>query len=250
MTRLTAQFRSVCVLSAVNDSVGSNKKIKENNVVVGRHLHRVVNGIERGCMKIGMRISIDKTEVQMISKREMDLNIVVQENKLKQVKEFCLVYLCGKFNEEGGSKPDVQRRIGLACDASKRLCKIWRASDISQITKVKVYETLVLSILMYNAETWALTEELNRRLKVFEMSCLRRIAGVARLDCVRNEDTRRNIIKKLELRRICYFCYVAWMDQNRFPFIFMHGGVNGTRVRGRPRQRWLDTIKKNCDEEE
>jgi hypothetical protein len=40
----------------------------------------------------------------------MDLNIVLQGNKLKQVKEF--VYLGGKFDEEGGSKPDVQRRIG------------------------------------------------------------------------------------------------------------------------------------------
>jgi len=37
------------------------------------------------------------------------------------VREF--VYLGGKF-DEGGSKPDVQRRIGLACDALKRLSKI------------------------------------------------------------------------------------------------------------------------------
>jgi len=75
------------------------------------HLHTVVDGIESESTKMGMRINIDKTEVQPISKRKTDMNITVQGNKLKQVREF--VYLGGKFDEEGGSKPDTQRRIGL-----------------------------------------------------------------------------------------------------------------------------------------
>jgi len=95
---------------------------------------------------MGMRINIDKTEVQLISKRKIEMNITVRGNKLKQVREF--VYLGGKFDEEGGSKPNVQRSIGLACDELKRLSKIWRSRDLSTSTKVKVYETLVLSILL------------------------------------------------------------------------------------------------------
>ena len=157
-------------------------------------------------MKMGMKINIDKTEVQLISKRKTDLNIVVQGYKLKQVEEF--VYLGGKFDEEGNSIPDVQRRIDIACDALKRLSKRWRALDISASTTVKVYETMVLSILLYNTETWTLTEELNRRLRVLEMSCLRRIAGVTRYDRIRNEVTRSNlmlrsdIIEKVNLKRL------------------------------------------------
>jgi len=87
-------------------------------------LQAVVDGIERESTKMGMRINIDKTEVQLISKRKTEINITVRGNKLRQVREF--VYLGGKFDDEGGSKPDVQRRIGLACDALKRLSKIWR----------------------------------------------------------------------------------------------------------------------------
>jgi len=144
-----------------------------------------------------------KTEVQLISRRKTEMNITVRGNKLKQVREF--VYLGRKFAEEGDSKPDVLRRIGLACDALKRLSKMWRSRDISPSTKVKVYETLVLSILLYNAETWTLTEELNKRLRVFEMRCLRRIAGVTRQDRVGNEVIRsnlkikRDIVEKVEL---------------------------------------------------
>jgi len=41
-------------------------------------------------------------QVQLISK---GMNITVRGNKLKQVREF--VYLGGKFDEEGGSKPDA-----------------------------------------------------------------------------------------------------------------------------------------------
>jgi len=176
-----------------------------------------------------MRINIDKTEVQLISKRKIELNITVQGNKLKQVREF--VYLGGKFNKEGGSKPDVQRRIALACDALKWLSKIWRSRDISQSNKVKVYETLVLSILLYNAETWTLTEELIKRLSVLEMSCLRRIAGVTRQDRVRNEVIRSNlkkrkdIVQTVELKRLHYFGHVARMNQYRFPYIAMHDRV-------------------------
>jgi len=91
-----------------------------------------------------------------------------------------------------------------------------------------VYKTLLLSILLYNAETWTLTEELNKRLRVFELSCLRRIAGVTRQGRVRNEvirsnlEIRRDIVEKVELRRLSYLGHVARINQNRFPYIAMH----------------------------
>jgi len=66
------------------------------------HLQTVVDGIESESTKMGMRINIEKTEVQLISKRKTEMNFTVRQNKLKQVREF--VYLGGKCDEEGGSK--------------------------------------------------------------------------------------------------------------------------------------------------
>jgi len=37
------------------------------------------------------------------------------------------------------------------------------------------------------------------------------------------------------------------MDQNRFSYIAVHGFVYGTRCRGRPRERWHDTIKMDSE---
>jgi len=53
----------------------------------------------------------------------------------------------------------------------RRLAKIWKNTAVSKATKIKVYETMMLSILCYNSETWTLTAEINRQLRVFEMGC-------------------------------------------------------------------------------
>jgi len=58
---------------------------------------------------------------------------------------------------------------------------------------------MVLSILLYSAETWTLTEELNKKLRVFEMSCLRHIARVKGQDRVRNEVIRSNLKIKRDI---------------------------------------------------
>jgi len=62
------------------------------------------------------------------------------------------------------------------------------------------------------------------------------IAGVTRQDRVRNEvirsnlKIRRDIVEKVELRRLSYFGHAARMNQNCFPYIAMHGRVNGCRI--------------------
>ena len=43
---------------------------------------------------------------------------------------------------------------------------------------VRLYDTLVQSILLYNAETWTLRDDNNTKLQVYELSVQRKIAGV------------------------------------------------------------------------
>ncbi len=79
----------------------------------------------------------------------------------------------------------MKRRIGIARGIWQTLGKIWNAKEISRDTKIKLYETLVLSALLYNSETWTLRETEKQRLRVFEMACLRKIEGVTRRDRIR-----------------------------------------------------------------
>ena len=159
------------------------------------------------------------------------MNISINGISLKQVDEF--VYLGSKIAGDGSSDQDVRRRIGLANGVVQSLDKIWRAKDISVNTKTRVYKTLVLSLLLYNSETWALKEESKRRLLVFEMGCLRRIVGVSRRDRMRNTDIRRkagvedDIVLKITRRRMRYFGHVVRMPPSRFPNMAFYGQVQG-----------------------
>ena len=70
------------------------------------------------------------------------------------------------MTETADSKADVDRRIGLATGVAGNLAVIWRSKDIGLMTKTRLYKALVLSVLLYNAETWTMTEEIGRKLLV------------------------------------------------------------------------------------
>jgi len=126
-----------------------------------------------------------KTETQALGKGGNKLQIPVYGQQLTQVDKF--IYLGGSIGIDG-TEEDVNRRVGLARGNFQAMNKVWTSKDISKATKLQVYETMILSTLLYNSETWTLKKTQQNRLKVFEMSCLRKIEGVTRGDHIRNED--------------------------------------------------------------
>ena len=48
---------------------------------------------------------------------------------------------------------------------------------LSKNLKIKIYRTLILPVVLYGGETWSLTLEKERKLRVFENMVLRRIFG-------------------------------------------------------------------------
>jgi len=51
--------------------------------------------------------------------------------------------------------------------------------------KIKIYRTIILSVVLYGRETWSLTLREERRLRVFEKRVLRRIFGPKRDEVTR-----------------------------------------------------------------
>ena len=62
---------------------------------------------------------------------------------------------------------------------------------------MKIFNVVVLSVLLYGATSWALTRTEERRLDAFEMGMLRSIAGVRWDDFVRNDDIRARLEQPL-----------------------------------------------------
>ena len=86
------------------------------------------------------------------------------------------------------------------------------------------------------------------------MGCLRRIKGVTRRDRIRNVDIREelkikiDVIQRIQRKRLRYFGHVNRMAPNRLPYIALFGHVHGQRKRGRPRKRWINNLREDCDE--
>ena len=115
----------------------------------------------------------------------------------------------------------MKYRIGKALGAMQNLNDIWKSEDISTSMKIQLYKSLFLSILMYGSETWTLRKEDENRLLVFEMTCLRKILGVSRLDKIRNTTIRKSadlkddIIGRIAQKRLRYYGHIMRMRIER-----------------------------------
>ena len=54
-------------------------------------------------------------------------------------------------------------------------CRIFRL--LSKNTKINIYRTIILPVVLYGCEIWSHTLRENRRLRVFENMVLRRLFG-------------------------------------------------------------------------
>jgi hypothetical protein len=210
-------------------------------------LQELTDRVDETSKQYGLAINIAKTKVMAISKdKPMQVKINLRNEQLEQVKEF--IYLGGLITEDGQCVADVKRRIGLASAVMGRLGKLWKSKNISIKTKVKMYETLVVPVLVYGAECWCLKKEDEHRINVAEMNWLRRLLKVTRWDRIRNDVIRERlgqqetVVNKICKRRLKWFGHVSRMDTTRLPRMAMHSYIEGRRTRGRPRKRWMDNV--------
>ena len=103
-----------------------------------------------------------------------------------------------------------------------------------------VYQVLIMPVLLYGAECWTMRKKDERRFLTMEMSCLRRMLGVTRLDRIKNEKIRKRVnlpetvVEVIRKRRLTWFGHVSRMSGDRLPTRALHCYIPGRRSRGRP----------------
>jgi len=97
---------------------------------------------------------------------------------------------------------------------------------LSKYLKIKVYRTIILSVVLYGRETLSLTLREERKLRVFENMVLRRIFGPIRDEVtgewrrLHNEEqndlySTPNIVRLIKSRRVKWAGHVARMGEER-----------------------------------
>ena len=67
-------------------------------------------------------------------------------------------YLGSVVRQVGGTKKDIQSRLSKARNAFRSLNEVWRSSQYSIKTKLKLYQICLLSTFLYGSECWQMTE--------------------------------------------------------------------------------------------
>src|SRR6218665_3166844 len=118
----------------------------------------------------------NKTKVMKIGKWQGTDRIVIEEVSIEEVDDFC--YLGSVMSSNSSCDKEIKTRMGKANAVFGRLEKIWKSNGCSVDTKVWLYESIVLSTLLYVAETWPITVANGRRLEAAHHRWLRRILHV------------------------------------------------------------------------
>src|SRR5215469_10362862 len=112
-----------------------------------------------------------------------------------------------------------------------------------------IYESMVITKVMYGYEGWVLNADDRHRLEVFEMKGLRNMCGVTRRDRIRNVRIRewcgweRKIISRYEEGLLRWYGHIVRMDEERLVRRVYEGVVDGNRGRGRPKRKWMDGVR-------
>ena len=72
----------------------------------------------------------------------------------------------------GDCHQEINTRISKANKTSAMLRPVWRTTNLSVHTKIKIFRCNVLSVLLYGAERWKTTVTIQPKLEVFQTKCL------------------------------------------------------------------------------
>jgi len=111
--------------------------------------------VQTEAAKVGLAINPGKTKVMKIGKWHGTDRIVTEEVPIEEVEDFC--YLGSVMSSNSSCDKEIKTRMGKANAVFGRLERIWKSNGCSIDTKVRLYESIVLSTLLYRAETWPIT---------------------------------------------------------------------------------------------
>ena len=138
--------------------------------------------IEKSAMEIGLHLNASKTEILASNINDPYEIKSLSGKSLKRVTDF--KYL-GAYVPN--SLYDFNYRKGLAWSAMNKLERIWK-SNLHKSLKIRFFRACVESILLYNSETWTLTQAMTTKIDGLYTKLLRRAQNISWRDHVSNQE--------------------------------------------------------------
>ena len=165
-------------------------------------------------------------------------------------------YLGAIIEENGDVKKDVEDEIARALIAFGALKRpVFRDNNLSLRTKRLVYRAVVMGVLLYGAETWAIKRADSRKLEVFHNRCLRAILGITtaqqRMGHISSVQVSQwfgreeSLEDLLSARRLRWLGHLARMEEDRLPKRILFGWLPERRPAHGTKLRWKDRVRRD-----
>jgi hypothetical protein len=126
---------------------------------------------------VGLEVSSEKIKYMLMSRKKagQEQTIRLANRSLESVAK--LKYLGTTLADQNCMQEEIKTRLnsGNACYHSVQ--SLLSSLLLSRNVKVKIYKTIILTVVLYGCETWSLTLKEGHRLRVFVNMVLRRIFG-------------------------------------------------------------------------
>ena len=107
-------------------------------------LQRKTSDLSVTAKQLGLNISRKKTKTMQLT--DTPLPVELENEDLEEVEEF--TYLGSVMSKSNATVKDITNRLQKAKSSFVQLNKVWRSPNISEKTKIKIYNSSVLSVLL------------------------------------------------------------------------------------------------------
>ena len=128
-----------------------SKLTSDNNSIC-----RCEHNVEENLDKKGLKVNKNKTESYMISR---------QNHQWKK---------CKLLRTLLDTEEDIKRRKILAINTANNLCRFFENNKLTNNLKLKLINTYIEPIFLYNSETWTLTKSMEEPFNAFQCRIVRR----------------------------------------------------------------------------
>ena len=128
-----------------------------------------------GHSKTGGRAEAAVKKAKMAQLHHAEEKVLLHGKPLKN--SFSFKYLGFLYQANGDWRQAVEARMVLAKARFGKMYNIWDSSVLDLDTKLQLYESAVVSVLVYGCEGWWLTDKLLRSVNGWNSRCLSRVTG-------------------------------------------------------------------------
>ena len=147
---------------------------------------------------------------------------------------------------------EIKRRKGLAVDAIRSKKKQFRSKRLSQKVKIRIFNTYVSSIFLFNSEVWTLSSKEEQNIDAFQRKLIKsNILNIFWPNKISNRELQRKTgiqpwSETIKYRRYRWFGHVSRMDSATPAKTVLLHCLNPVNLgKGRPKTTWLSRMKQD-----